>query len=225
MYMTSLVLSATSNATVTSRITDWSLEVMDRLGGLGAALLIALENLFPPLPSEVILPLAGFSASQGDLNYFAAIAWTTAGSLVGALALYFLGSFLGRDRVRHYADKIPLVNLSDIDKAEHWFLKHETKAVFFGRMVPIVRSMISIPAGVEKMSLTLFIVYTTIGSMIWNTTLISAGYLLGDQWHRVETYVNVLQYVVIASAIAFIIYFVISRLRRRKARAQLSNDS
>lgn len=218
MNSTKLYLLASSSS-ITNQISDWALEVMDRLGGFGAALLIALENIFPPIPSELILPLAGYSASQGELNFFAAILWTTSGSVVGALILYSLGAVFGRERIRHWANKIPLIKISDIDKAERWFLKHETKAVFFGRMIPIVRSMISIPAGVERMSIPVFIVYTAIGSMIWNTALISAGYLLGDQWKNVEGYVATFKYFIVLLILIGVGYFVISRLKKRKSTA------
>lgn len=179
--------------------------------------MIALENLFPPLPSEIILPLAGFTASQGDLNLVSAILWTTAGSLAGAFILYRLGFWLGRERIRHYAQKLPLVKLKDIDKAEHWFTRHENQAVFFGRMIPVVRSLISIPAGIEKMPMKLFIIYTAVGSAIWNSALITAGYVLGEKWHLVETYVGILQYLVIATILLLAAHFVITRLQRRRS--------
>src|SRR5690606_16645272 len=114
-------LAHVAGNTVTSGIAEWSVRNMEQLGGPGAALLIARENLFPPLPSEIILPLAGFTASQGNLNLISAILWTTAGSLAGAIILYKLGVWLGRERIRHYAHKLPLVKLKDIDKAERWF--------------------------------------------------------------------------------------------------------
>lgn len=211
-------LTTIVSSSVTERIAEWSIRVMETLGGPGAALLIALENIFPPLPSEVILPLAGFTASQGSLHLFAAIVWTTAGSLVGAITLYYLGFVLGRERIRHYANKLPLVKVSDVNKAERWFTKHENQAVLFGRMIPVVRSLISIPAGIEKMPMKLFVIYTTVGSLAWNTILISAGYLLGEQWHLVETYVGILQYVVIAAVLIFVTYFVVTRLKKRRAR-------
>ena len=204
------------SSSITERIADWAIRVMETLGGFGAALLIALENLFPPLPSEVILPLAGFTASQGDLSLIGAIIWTTGGSLVGALILYQLGRWLGREKIRYYAAKLPLVKIKDIDTAEEWFTKYETRVVLFGRMIPIVRSLISIPAGVEKMSLKLFVIYTAIGSLIWNTTLISAGYLLGEQWELVEQYVGILQKLVIAAVVFSIVYFVVARLKKRR---------
>lgn len=218
MFDTVSWLTLTASASITDKIADWSVRIMEQLGGIGAAFLIALESIFPPLPSEVILPLAGFTSSQGNMNIFAAIAWTTLGSLVGAVVLYQLGAWLGRERIRHYANKLPLVKVKDIDTAEKWFTNHENQAVFFGRMIPVVRSLISIPAGVEKMPMKIFIIYSAAGSLIWNTVLISAGYLLGEQWHLVETYVGIFQYVVIAAILIFALHFVFTRIKRRKSR-------
>jgi membrane protein DedA with SNARE-associated domain len=216
MHNLTPLLSGFASGSLTQRIADWSIAVMEKLGGFGAALLIALENVFPPLPSEVILPLAGFTASQGNLSFVGAILWTTAGSLVGALILYQLGKWLGREKIRHYAANLPLVKIKDIDTAERWFTKYETRVVLFGRMIPIVRSLISIPAGVEKMPLNIFILYTTIGSFIWNTTLISAGYLLGEQWDLVEKYVGIFQKLVIIAIVISAAYFVAVRLKKRR---------
>lgn len=189
-------------------------DLVERLGGPGAGLAVALENLFPPIPSEVILPLAGFAASQGKMNLFSAIAWTTLGSLLGALALYYIGVALGRDRVRAIAARLPLVKLADVDRTEAWFVKHGGKAVFFGRMIPIFRSLISIPAGVERMPVARFLLYTALGSLIWNTVFVMAGYLLGDNWHIVESYAGTLQKLVIVACVLAVGYFVGSRLLR-----------
>lgn len=192
-------------------------DLMERLGAAGAGLAVALENLFPPIPSEVILPLAGFTASQGRMSLFAAIVWTTVGSVVGAVALYYVGVALGRDRVRAIAARLPLIKLSDIDRTEAWFARHGVKTVFFGRMIPIFRSLISIPAGVERMPVATFLLYTTLGSLIWNTVFVLAGYLLGENWHVVESYVGTFQNVVIAACVLAVGYFVTSRVRRRRA--------
>lgn len=208
-----------SGSSITERIADWAVRVMETLGGPGAALLIALENIFPPLPSEIILPLAGFTASQGNMNIVAAVLWTTAGSLVGAIVLYYLGAWLGRDRVRHFARKLPLVKVSDINKAENWFMKHENQAVFLGRMIPVVRSLISIPAGIERMSMKLFVIYTFVGSLLWNTALVVAGYVLGENWHLVESYVDAFKYVVLAGFAIFIVHFIFTRISKRRRRA------
>src|SRR5690606_31167872 len=117
----------------------------------GAGLAIALENLFPPLPSEVILPLAGFAAAQGTLGLIEVLIWTTAGSVAGALALYGIGAWLGRRRMYAIAERMPLIKVADVERTEAWFGRHGSKAVFFGRMIPIFRSLISIPAGIERM--------------------------------------------------------------------------
>ena len=193
----------------------WVTAVMEQLGEPGVGLLVLLENLFPPIPSEVILPLAGFTASQGDFLIMIVILWATLGSVVGAIILYYIGALLGRNRTRAIFRKMPLVKINDVNKTEAWFIKHEAKTVFFGRMIPIFRSLISIPAGVERMNLVLFIAYTTAGSLIWNSTLVSLGFLLGENFHLVEKYVSLLQYFVIAAVLAGIGYFVVRRLRQK----------
>ncbi|MFI6793268.1 DedA family protein [Nonomuraea sp. NPDC050383] len=200
-------------------MTDWLVGLMETLGAPGAGIAIALENLFPPLPSEVILPLAGFTASRGEMDLLDALVWTTLGSVVGALALYWVGALLGRERVLAIAARIPLVKPSDIEKTEAWFLRHGRKTVFFGRMVPLFRSLISIPAGVERMPVMTFLALTTSGSLIWNTIFVMAGYLLGEQWELVETYVGIGSNVVIALVVLAVLVFVGVRLaERRKGR-------
>lgn len=191
-------------------------DLVERLGGPGAGLAVALENLFPPIPSEVILPLAGFTASQGKMNLYGAIAWTTLGSVVGAMLLYYVGVAVGRDRIRAIVARLPLVKLEDVDRTEAWFHRHGGKAVFFGRMIPIFRSLISIPAGVERMPVARFLLYTTLGSAIWNTVFVLAGYLLGENWHTVESYVGTLQNLVIVVCVLAVGYFVGSRLLRAR---------
>lgn len=210
--MTNAILAASGG--LIGGVADWAVGLMERLGEFGAALAIALENLFPPLPSEVILPLAGFTASQGDMSLSGAILWTTVGSVAGALVLYSIGALLGRDRTRAIAARLPLVNTTDVDRSEAWFARHGVKAVFFGRMIPIFRSFISIPAGIERMPLTTFITFTTLGSLIWNTVFVLAGYLLGENWHVVESYASVFQLIVIVAVVAAVGLFVVSRVRR-----------
>jgi membrane protein DedA with SNARE-associated domain len=155
---------------------------MGALGAPGVGIAIALESVFPPLPSEVFLPLAGFAAARGEMSIVAAVAWSTAGSLAGALVLYGLGARLGLARLRALADRVPLVSCDDVDKADAWFHRYGTWAVFFGRMVPMVRSLVSIPAGTTGMPLGRFALLTTAGSLIWNTVFVVAGYLLGANW-------------------------------------------
>jgi len=189
---------------------------MERIGGPGAGLAIFIENLFPPVPSEVVLPMAGFAAKLGRLSLTEAIVWTTLGSVLGAWVLYALGAWLGHDRVRKLVARIPLIDVEDVDKTTAWFARHGTKAVFFGRMVPLFRSFISLPAGTERMNFALFTLLTLSGSLIWNSVFIGAGYLLGANWHAIEPYTAALQYVVLAAVLGFVAWFVVGRLRRRQ---------
>ncbi|AIG80124.1 DedA family protein [Amycolatopsis japonica] len=196
-------------------LAGWAVSLMDALGGPGAAIIVGLDNLFPPIPSELVLPLAGFSASQGTFTLMEALVWTTFGSVAGAIIVYYLGLLLGRDRTRRWMAKIPLVKASDFDKTEAWFKKHGTKAVFFGRMVPIFRSLISLPAGIERMPFWRFLTLTTLGSLIWNTVFVLAGYALGESWHLVEEYAGFFQYFVIAAVAIALTLFVVNRLREK----------
>lgn len=152
------------------------------MGGPGAGLAIALENLFPPLSSEVILPLTGFAAGQGVISLASALLWTTLGSVAGAAVLYWLGLLFGRERIHALWARLPPVRGSDLERTEAWFVRHGTKAVLFGRMVPVFRSLISVPAGLERMPLPVFLGLTAVGSLAWNSVLVMAGYWLGDQW-------------------------------------------
>jgi len=186
----------------------------ENLIGLGAGVAIAAENLFPPLPSEIILPLAGFAAAQGTLGLVEVLIWTTVGSVVGALALYGIGAWLGRRRMYAIAQRMPLIKVEDVERTEAWFEKHGSKAVFFGRMIPIFRSLISIPAGVERMPLLKFTLLTTAGSAIWNTIFVLAGFYLGANWHIVEDYAGIFQKVVIAVVVIAVVTWIFIRVRQ-----------
>ncbi|MBP3034686.1 DedA family protein [Arthrobacter sp. zg-ZUI100] len=212
------VATASTDGSALGGVAEWAVNIMEAIGAPGAGLAIALENLFPPLPSEVILPLAGFAASQGNFSLPAALIWTTLGSVIGALALYLLGAWLGRDRMRRLVSKVPLVDLEDVDKVEAWFNRHGYKAVFFGRMIPIFRSLISIPAGIERMPVWKFLGLTTAGSLIWNSIFVFSGFYLGESWHIVEEYAGVFQKIVIVACILVAVWFVVSKVRsyRRK---------
>ncbi len=213
-----LATATTSDSSSLGSVADWAVNLMETIGAPGAGLAIALENLFPPLPSEVILPLAGFTASRGNFSLAEAIIWTTLGSVVGALALYAIGAWLGRDRMRRLVSKVPLVDLEDVDRVEAWFDRHGSSAVFFGRMIPIFRSLISIPAGIERMAVGKFLLLTTAGSLIWNSIFVLAGFYLGENWSIVEEYAGIFQRIVIIAVVLFLIYFVVSKIRtyRRK---------
>ncbi|WP_431796825.1 DedA family protein [Microbacterium kunmingense] len=200
---------------------DWTVSLMEVIGPVGAGIGIALENLFPPLPSEVILPLAGLTASRGSFTLAEALIWTTLGSIVGAFVLYGLGAWLGVARLRRIAERIPLMRGEDIDKTVAWFHRHGGKAVFFGRMVPLFRSFISIPAGITRMPLWKFGLLTASGSLIWNTIFVLSGFFLGEAWPVVEQYSEILQYVVIAAVVVAVVWFVVTRVRTlRKERQQ-----
>jgi membrane protein DedA with SNARE-associated domain len=201
-------------------IAGWAIRIMETLGAPGAGVAVALENLFPPIPSEVILPLAGFTASQGDMSLAAAIAWTTLGSVVGALLLYWVGALIGRDRTRAIAARLPLVRVSDIDRTEAWFARHGRKAVFFGRMVPLFRSFISIPAGIERMPMATFLLFTALGSLIWNTVFVVAGYVLGENRRIIEDYAGTYQKAVLAAGALAVAAFVAIRLRAARRQRQ-----
>ncbi|MDW8808605.1 DedA family protein [Streptomyces scabiei] len=193
----------------------WIVGLMDLLGAPGAGIAVALENLFPPIPSEVVLPLAGFAASTGQIGLLAALLWTTAGSVVGALALYGVGALLGRDRTVALAARLPLVKVADIERTEAWFLRHGTKAVFFGRMIPVFRSLISVPAGVERMPLPVFTLLTTLGSALWNTAFVLAGYFLGANWTEVTAIASTYSKIVLGGAALAVLAFILLRFLRR----------
>ncbi|WP_257158897.1 DedA family protein [Corynebacterium cystitidis] len=202
-------------------IIDWIVNLMEILGAPGVGIAILLENIFPPIPSEVVLPLAGFTVAQGSLNMVATFIWATAGSVVGAYLLYGLGAWLGAGRLRRIADKMWLVDANDVDSALHWFDKYGAASVFFGRLIPGVRSLISIPAGIDRMNLVKFGLWTLAGSGIWNTLLIYLGYLLGDQYTKVadvvDQYSNVIYTVIAVALIALIIYLIRRNNKRKKS--------
>lgn len=195
-------------------VSGWAVSVMEALGSVGVALLVALENLFPPLPSEVILPLAGFTASQGSFSIAAVIAWATAGSLVGALALYSIGAVLGRERTRRLIGSLPLVKTEDVLRTEAWYERNGPMTVLVGRVIPIFRSLISIPAGVTRMRPWVFLGLTALGSLAWNTILIVAGYVLGENWHIVEEYVGIFTWIVAGLLVAGTLAWIVVRVRQ-----------
>ncbi|UUZ45069.1 DedA family protein [Janibacter limosus] len=199
-------------------IVDWVLALMESIGGPGITLGIFLENVFPPIPSEVILPLAGFTAARGRYSMVEAILWATLGSVTGALLLYGIGAALGMDRLKAIAHKMPLVDVSDIDKTDVWFTKHGPKAVFFGRFVPGIRSLISIPAGIDRMPVAQFLGYTTAGSLIWNSLFVWLGFQLGDRYELVEKYMDPISkvvYLLIIPAVLGVLAWMVLRARRR----------
>ncbi|MBU6536740.1 DedA family protein [Streptomyces sp. NPDC057245] len=194
-------------------IAGWAADLVDAMGAPGAGLAVALENLFPPLPSEIILPLTGFAAGQGVISLAAALFWTTLGSVVGAAALYWIGALFGRRRMYAIWARLPLVKTADLERTEQWFARHGTKAVLLGRMVPIFRSLISVPAGLERMPMPVFLALTAVGSLAWNAVLVMAGYWLGDQWETVGDYVGVVSKGVLVLVVAALVLYLVVRLR------------
>ncbi len=164
-----------------SGLAGWVASVIDALGEAGVGLLVALENIVPPIPSEIVLSMAGYLASAGRVGLALVWAAATLGALIGALLLYWLGRGLGEERLRRWLDRIPLVDAGDLDKADRWFERHAKAAVLFGRCAPVVRSLVSIPAGANRMPLGQFALFTAIGSGVWNALFIGAGYTLGSR--------------------------------------------
>ncbi|GAB4100880.1 DedA family protein [Sinomonas halotolerans] len=169
------------------------------------------------MPSEIILPLAGFTASKSPLGVVEMILWCTAGSLAGAWALYAVGALLGRARTHRLLGRLPLMKLEDVEKAEAWFGKHAKSSVFFGRMVPVVRSLVSIPAGITRMGPVLFTLLTAGGSLLWNGGLIMAGYLLGEKWQSVRPYVGGFSNLVLVAMGVAVAIWVIRRVRAKRS--------
>ncbi len=198
---------------------DGLLRIVDRVGEVGVGALIALENLFPPIPSEVILPFAGFRAERGDLNLVLAWLAATIGALVGALVLYALGAWIGSERLHELAGKrwFIVFGQKDYERGERFFERHGGKIVLFGRCVPIVRSVVSVPAGVARMPLARFCAYTAAGSAVWNALFIGAGYKLGQNYDRVEGWVTPIAYVVLAALAAWVVWLSWRKIQRLRA--------
>lgn len=215
-----LTASSSSSPADLPGLTGWVASVMDTLGELGVAALTALETVFPPIPSEVVLPLAGFLTRQGSLSLPLVLVAATAGSLVGALALYALGAWLGHDRATAVLARIPLVDREDVDRASDWFDRHGRAAVFFGRLVPGVRSLVSLPAGANRMPLLTFTVYTVAGSLLWNGLLVGAGAWLGDRWEQVDQYAGWIDKVFVGALVLVVAWAVVRRLRSRRGQRE-----
>ena len=199
-------------------LASWVQDVIERLGAVGVALLVILENVFPPIPSEIVLPFAGFVAQRGDGSVVVMIFAATVGAVVGALVLYGIAAVIGPERLAAFVARFGRwfgVKPPDLVRAEQWFDRHAVAAVLLGRCVPLIRSIVSIPAGFRRMSMAPFLLYTALGSLVWNTALIGAGAILGNQWERVEPYVATLQWVVVAAVALLVLRFVFGKLRRR----------
>jgi membrane protein DedA with SNARE-associated domain len=202
-------------------IATWITNTMTTMGYLGIGLLMFLENLFPPIPSELIMPLAGFTVSQGKMEFIPAVAAGVIGTVLGAFPWYYAGKLIGEQRLRHLANRYGkwlTISGKDIDKANHWFTKHGGKAVFLCRLVPGVRTLISLPAGLNAMPMLPFVVYSTIGTVLWVTLLTFLGLQLGNNYQLVDEWlapVSKLVLVVILLAFGFWIWKRRSASKRR----------
>ncbi len=201
-------------------LAGWVVDVIERIGAPGVGALIALENVFPPIPSEIILPFAGFSSAQGDVNAVAAWIAATIGAVVGAWILYGVGAAIGYDRVHELAGKswFVLFGQKDLERGERFFDQHGGKVIFFGRFIPLVRSIVSVPAGIERMPIARFTALTALGSSIWNALFIWAGYELGDRWERVEGWVQPMSYAVVLLLAIALVWLALRKRRAVKAR-------
>ena len=196
---------------------DWILNFMNSLGYLGIVLLMIAENLFPPLPSELILPAAGFAAAQGKLSLPLVVLAGALGSVLGTLPLYYVGRVVNEERLVVWADRYGrwlTLRGKDVRKADDWFDRHGPKAVLFGRMVPGIRSLLSLPAGMSEMPLPTFLLYSSVGSGLWATLLAGAGYLLGSNYEVVEQYVGPVGTGVVALLAVGAVVWIVRRKRQ-----------
>jgi membrane protein DedA with SNARE-associated domain len=202
-------------------MTEWITNIMTTLGYLGIGLLMFLENLFPPIPSELIMPLAGFTVAQGKMDFTGAVVAGVVGTMLGAFPWYYIGKTVGEKRLFTLANKYGKwlgISGNDINKAARWFERHGSKAVFLCRLVPGVRTMISLPAGMSSMPLVPFTLYSTVGTTLWILLLTTAGYLLGENYSLVEVYMGPLSKVALGIIlVAFIVWVGRRVLQQRKA--------
>ncbi|MEW4325735.1 DedA family protein [Rossellomorea marisflavi] len=197
----------------------WIIESMEQYGYLGIFLLVALENIFPPIPSEIILTFGGFMTTTSSMTIPGVILASTAGSVAGAIILYGIGVLLSKDKLERIVDRwghILRVKKEDIRKADGWFDLYGYLVVLLGRMVPLIRSLISIPAGVAKMKFIYFFVFTLIGTLIWNTVLVWVGSAVGDSWDSIVQYMDVYSSVAYVLIALVLIYFAYKWMKRFK---------
>ncbi len=194
--------------------TGFVADVIAWIGEVGVGALVFLETVFPPLPSEAVLGLAGWQAQMGRMNLVLAMIAATIGAVLGGLVFYAFGAWFGEERAKTLLAKVPLIDRDDLDAASDFFRRYGQRIVFFGRFVPIVRSLVSIPAGAQRMPLVTFIVLTALGAGTWNAILIGAGYLLGTQYELLEGYLKYLDYVVLAAIAIFLGWYLIRWYRK-----------
>ncbi len=213
MHLTAAVLQVVAQ-TEPSGIVGFAIRVMEALGEWGVGALTFLETVVPPIPSEVILPLAGYVARQGQMSVPLLMLTSTLGAYLGALVLYGSAALLGQSRSVDLMSRLPLVDRRDFERSARWFKDHGRRSVFFGRLVPGVRSLVSLPAGAVRMPLVWFSVFTIVGSAIWNGLLIGLGWVLGARYQLVDEYSWVLDWAVGITVAVVVGWLVVRRLRR-----------
>jgi len=194
-------------------MTDWIIQTIAELGYVGIFLVMLAESIFPPIPSELIIPFAGFAAAGGDLNLIGVIVTATLGAVVGMLPWYYAGRIFGLVRVRWLADKFGrfmALNADEIDIAVGWFTRFGPIIVLFGRLMPLIRTLISIPAGLSRMRLPVFLAASSAGALIWNTILTMAGYILHEHYHVIEVVLDPLSYGVLALVVLVYLFRVVT---------------
>ena len=192
---------------------SWITSTIESLGYAGVIFLMFLENLFPPIPSEVVMPLSGYTAAQGQLSIVGVIVAGTFGSVLGAVFWYYIARWLGEDRLKGWTRRHGrwiTLGPKDVDKADDWFDRYGGWVVFFGRLVPTVRTLVAIPAGLFGMNLWLYLLLTTVGSAIWTAALALVGWWLGSNWKTVGTYIDPVTYAIMAAIIVLYIYRVVT---------------
>ena len=197
----------------------WVENIISTLGYPGLYLVMFLENVFPPIPSEVVLPLAGSLTLSGRFSIALITIVGMLGSLTGAFLFYWIGKLLGEQRIRTFIEKFgryALLSSKDLDKSLEWFGKYDDWVIFFSRMVPIIRSLISIPAGIASMNLGTFSIFTVMGTALWSFLLALGGRLLGEQWPLIADFINTYQNIVLVVGALLVLYFVVSRLLKRR---------
>jgi len=203
-----------------SGLATWIESVIEKIGYLGVALLVGLENVIPIIPSEIVQPYAGFVAQRDNKSVVLMIIVATIGSVLGSLVMYGIAAWIGPVRLRVFIvryGKFVGVSEHELTRAEEWFDRNAVVSVLIGRCVPLIRSVVSIPAGFRKMKLIPYIICTFIGSLLWNIFLIGAGAMLGDNWESVTKYMSAIQYIVVAAIIIVVGRFIWTHLKRRKA--------
>jgi len=196
---------------------EWILGIIESGGYVGIFFLMILENIFPPIPSELVIPLAGFAAAKGDLNIFGVMIATTAGGVVGCIPWYLVGRLYGMRRLKKITEKygrLLTLTVDDIDHAQAWLTKHGHLAVLFGRLVPTVRTLISVPAGIARIPFWPFIFYSFIGTAIWNMLLLFSGYVLESQYDALSVYIDFFSNAIIVAFISIYLYRVVTFKKR-----------